>query len=122
MDRNPQTMDEIFHHNLPRTLYFSHYELAELYGHTAQEWRKYLRDNALFIDTELAAIAEAEARSALSRLASASASEVSALKAVLEKSQLINNAQKQATKIVLTHIPKTEVKHETNSPRTHTSV
>lgn len=103
-----RSMDEIFNDRLPDNLYRSHYDLAQMYGYTPQEWRKYLRENALFIDTELAAISEAEARSALSRLSTASANEVSAIKALLEKSQMINNAQKQATKIVITHIPKTE--------------
>lgn len=102
------TMDEVFHKFLPGTLYADHYKLSEMYGHSPQEWRKYLRDNQMFIDSELAAIAEAEARSALSRLSTAGTHEVSALKAVLEKSQLINNAQKQATKVILLHIPKTE--------------
>jgi hypothetical protein len=103
-----KTLEEIFHKYLPSTLYYDHYKLSELHGYTPQEWRKFLRDNQMFIESELAAIAEAEARSALSRLANANSSEVSALKAVLEKSQLINNAQKQATKVILTHIPKTE--------------
>ncbi len=110
MFEQPKTMEEIFNKYLPDTLYKSHYALAEEFGHTPQEWRKFLRDNQMFIDSELAAIAEAEARSALSRLATAGTHEVSALKAVLDKSQLINNAQKQATKVVLTHIPKTEAK------------
>lgn len=104
------TMEQIFHKYLPSSLYKSHYALAEEYGYTPTEWRKYLRDNQMFIDSELAAIAEAEARNALSRLSNAGTHEVSALKAVLEKSQLINNAQKQATKVILTHIPKTEAR------------
>ena len=110
MPKELVTMDDFFNEYLPDNLYRSHYELTELFGFSPQEWRKYLRDNAMFIDMELAAIAEAEARSALSRLATASSAEVSGLKAVLEKSQLINNAQKQATKVVLTHIPRTEDK------------
>jgi hypothetical protein len=59
------------------------------------------RDNHIFIESELAAIAEAEARSALARLGNATGTEVAALKAILEKSKLINDAQKQSTKIVL---------------------
>jgi hypothetical protein len=110
MNNQPQTMEGIFNRYLPDTLYMSHYALAEMYGYTPQEWRKFLRDNQMFIESELAAIAEAEARSALSRLSTAGTHEVSALKAVLEKSQLINNAQKQATRIIITHIPKTEKK------------
>jgi hypothetical protein len=100
------TIEELFYKYLPDTLYMSHYTLAETYGHLPQEWRTFLRDNHLFIETELAAIAEAEARSALARLGNATGQEVTALKAILEKSKLINDAQKQSTKIVLHFIPK----------------
>jgi hypothetical protein len=104
----PKTMEELFHANLPDTLYASHYHLANSYGYTPQEWRTFLRDNHIFIESELAAIAEAEARSALARLGNATGTEVAALKAVLEKSKLINDAQKQSTKIIMTFIPQTE--------------
>jgi hypothetical protein len=102
------TMEEVFHRYLPHTMYASHYELSDQYGFTPTEWRTYLRDNHLFIETELAAIAEAEARSALSRLGNASGTEVQALKAILEKSKLINDAQRSNTKILLNFIPPTE--------------
>jgi hypothetical protein len=101
-------MEETFHKYLPSTLYSSHYELAQNYGYTPQQWRTFLRDNHIFIESELAAIAEAEARSALARLGNATGTEVAALKAILEKSKLINDSQKQATKIVLSFIPPTE--------------
>jgi hypothetical protein len=108
-DEGPKhTIEELFYKYLPDTLYQSHYSLANAYGYTPQEWRKFIRDNHIFIESELAAIAEAEARSALSRLGNATGTEVAALKAILEKSKLINDAQKQATKIVLTFIPNTE--------------
>lgn len=107
-DLNNMTIEEKFNRFLPDTLYQSHYKLAEIYGNTPQEWRKFLRDNHTFIETELAAIAEAEARSALARLGNASGQEVTALKAILEKSKLINDAQKQNTKVVLTFIPSKE--------------
>lgn len=106
------SMDEIFHKYLPHTLYQSHYEMSKNYGYTPTEWRTFLRDNHLFIETELAAIAEAEARSALSRLGNASGTEVAALKAILEKSKLINDAQKQQEKIVIMFIPPIETKEE----------
>lgn len=106
-------LDAIFKNRLPDSLYYSHYELAQLFGSTPEEWRKYLRDNRIFIESELAAIAEAEARAALRKLATATSSEVSGLKTILEKSQLINDAQRQATKIVIMHVPKTELKEET---------
>jgi hypothetical protein len=104
------TMEEIFHKYLPDTLMKSHYTLSQEYGngYTPTEWRTFLRDNQLFIETELAAIAEAEARSALSRLGNASGTEVSAIKALLETSKLINDSQKQNTKVVLTFIPSKE--------------
>jgi hypothetical protein len=102
------TIEEKFYNYLPDTLYKSHYTLAQDYGNTPQEWRKFLRDNNLFIETELASIAEAEARSALSRLGNATGTEVSAIKALLESSKLINDSQKQKTKVVLTFIPNAE--------------
>jgi hypothetical protein len=109
-------MEETFNKYLPDTMYMSHYQLAEYYGHTPQEWRKFLRDNSLFIESELAAIAEAEARAALSKLANASGTEVQALKAILEKSKLINDAQKQNTKVVLTYVPDAWKEHEKPKP------
>jgi hypothetical protein len=102
------TLDEIFHQNLPQTLMMSHYDLAAFTSRPAQEWRRYLKENQLFIETELAAITEAEARSALARLGQANGAEVQALKALLEKSALINNAQKQREKVLLTFLPPQE--------------
>jgi hypothetical protein len=107
-DTRQLTIDEIFHKYLPGTLYKSHYELSKNYGYTPHEWRKYLRDNSMFIETELAAIAEAESRGALSRLGNATGTEVSAIKALLETSKLINDSQRQRTKVVLTFISPTE--------------
>lgn len=113
-DEKPKlTMDETFHKYLPHTLMQSHYELSSNYGFTPQEWRVFLRDNHMFITTELAAIAEAEARGALSRLGNATGTEVSAIKALLETSKLINDSQRQNTKVILTYIP-TAKKEETN--------
>lgn len=62
----------------------------------------------MFIETELAAIAEAESRGALSRLGNATGTEVSAIKALLETSKLINDSQRQRTKVVLTFISPTQ--------------
>lgn len=114
----PLTMDELFHKYLPETLYSSHYELAHKFGYTPQEWRTYMRDNHMFIETELAAIAEAEARSALSKLGSASGQEVGALKALLDRSKLINDAQRQNTKVVMTFIPSSEAQITPPTPKT----
>jgi hypothetical protein len=114
-DTRQLTIDEIFHKYLPSTLYESHYDLSKNYGYTPQEWRKFLRDNSLFIETELAAIAEAESRGALSRLGNATGTEVSAIKALLETSKLINDSQKQRTKVVLTFISPTERHKDSDS-------
>jgi selenocysteine lyase/cysteine desulfurase len=102
------SIDEIFKSRLPDNLYFDHYSLSDLYPEfTAQEWRAYLRDNATFIDSEMAAMVEPAARAAIKRLGNASSSEVQALKSLMETSKLINDAQKQQTKVVLTFIPPT---------------
>jgi hypothetical protein len=114
-DTRQLTIDEVFHKYLPGTLFESHYELAKNYGYTPQEWRKYLRDNSMFIETELAAIAEAESRGALSRLGNATGTEVSAIKALLETSKLINDSQRQRTKVVLTFISPTERNKDSDS-------
>jgi hypothetical protein len=107
-DTQNLTIEEKFHKWLPNTLYLSHYELAKSYGNTPEEWRKFLRDNHLFIESELAAITEAEARSALSRLGNAGGQEVTALKALLDKSKLINDAQRQNVKVVMHFLPSKE--------------
>jgi hypothetical protein len=114
-DTRQLTIDEVFHKYLPGTLFESHYELSKNYGYTPQEWRKYLRDNSMFIETELAAIAEAESRGALSRLGNATGTEVSAIKALLETSKLINDSQRQRTKVVLTFISPTERNKDSDS-------
>lgn len=108
-------IDTVFRKHLPNTLYYDHYSLSQMYpAFTPDEWRKYMRDNQTFIEGELAAIAEAEARAALSRLGKANGNEVSALKAILEKSKLINDSQKQQTKIVMTFLPPNSSKKETS--------
>ncbi len=104
--------DKLFKQYLPDTLFSTHYELAELYGGTPIEWRAYLRDNQRFIDSEVAALAEPAARAALNRLSNAASSEVAALKAILEKSKLINESQKQAEKVIITFIPPHDFKEE----------
>jgi hypothetical protein len=114
------SIEEKFKKYLPDTLYQSHYALAQSYGNTPEEWRKFLRDNHLFIESELAAITEAEARSALSRLGNAGGQEVTALKALLDKSKLINDAQRQNVKVVMHFLPSNEeeLKNEPSNPDT----
>lgn len=114
-----EQMNELFKRYLPHSLYEDHYTLAEQYGFTPDAWRVYLRDNQAFIDAELAAIAEPAARKALKRLNNASSAETSALKTLLEKSKLINDAQKQQTKVILVYVPKTQPKPGEIKDATH---
>lgn len=104
--------DKAFKRYLPDTLYKDHYTLSKEYGGTPLEWRAYLRDNAQFIASETAAIAEPQARNALKKLSNASSAETSAIKALLETSKLINEAQTQQTKIIFSFIPSSEHKKE----------
>jgi hypothetical protein len=117
-DVENMTVEQKFYRFLPNSLYMSHYDLAQSYGNTPEEWRKFLRDNHLFIESELAAITEAEARSALSRLGNAGGQEVTALKALLDKSKLINDAQRQNVKVVMHFLPSNEeeLKNEPSNP------
>ena len=113
------TQQEIFKKNLPNVLYMDHYTLNEMYPqYTAEEWRRFMRDQQTFIESELAAIAEAEARAALSRLGRASGTEVSALKALLETSKLINDSQRQQTKIMMTYLPDPKTAKQPESEKT----
>lgn len=111
----PQIYDRQFKNHLPETLYKSHYELAQMFPPSKpNDWRTYLKENEHFITSETAAIAEANARSALSKLGSgASTQEVAAIKALLEKSKLINEAQKQQQQVMLTFIPSKEQQETT---------
>lgn len=102
-----EEMDKVFRTNLPESLYMSHYELREQFGFTAEQWRIYQRDNAQFITTEMAALAEPAARRALAKLGNSSVSsqEVSAIKELLAKSKLINEAQHQQERVIVMFVP-----------------
>jgi hypothetical protein len=112
-DATDEAYDIKFKHYLPDSMYYNHFELAQIHGGTPQKWREYLRDNQRFIDSELAAMAEPAARAALNRLKDANGTEVQALKALLEKSKLINESQKQAERVLITFIPPHELKQPT---------
>lgn len=104
------TQDEYFKNHLPDTLWMSHYDLAKHFIHyTPEEWRQYLRDNERFITREIAAMTEAEARKALSRLSSPnqklSAQDVQAIKQILDRSEQINKQTQDARTFVTTYMP-----------------
>jgi hypothetical protein len=111
-----EELDTIFKNNLPDVLMMDHYTLSRQFGHLPTEWRQYLKDNEHFITSETAAIAEANARAALSRLgAGATSQEVTAIKALLEKSKLINDAQKQQQHVLITYMPSKGQQEETKT-------
>lgn len=103
MEEDQKEMNRLFHMVLPNSLYQSHYELHQVFpDFTAEQWRRYIRDNDRFIMLEISAIAEADARRALQLLASGKAStqEISAVRQLLERSEQINQATKEAKTFV----------------------
>lgn len=102
-------MAENFQNNLPDVLYLSHYELAEKYGSSPTEWKKFLkiREVDRFIEIEIANLAEVAARSALQKLQSGkySSADIQAARQLIEKSKLLTQKTDQPTMVVLTRVP-----------------
>ena len=101
-------LDEKFRDSLPDNLYLNHYELAEKYiKYSAEDWRKFISKNRPFIETELAAITEAQSRSALEKLSSGkvSSADVSALRQLLEKSKIINEKLNAKQSVLISFLP-----------------
>lgn len=95
--------------HMPDTLYQNHYELALHFNeYTPEQWRQFLRDNDKFIMKEVAAITEAEARKALSKLSTGklTAQEVAAIKQILDRSEQINKQSRDARTFVTSFMPK----------------
>lgn len=102
------SMDELFQRDLPESLYRNHYELYDLYPHhSAEAWRRYLKENDRFILQEVAAITEASARSALQRLGSGllKQGDATAITHLLNRSEQINQSVKDKTVYVTTFMP-----------------
>lgn len=101
-------MEEIFNEELPDSLYMNHYDLHEHYPHhSAEAWRRFLKENDRFIMQEVAAITEANARSALKHLASGNIKQGdgAAIKQLLDRSEQINQATKDKTVYMTTYLP-----------------
>lgn len=99
------TQDEIFKAHMPDNLYLDHYTLARFFPqHTPEEWRLYLQQNQRFILNEVAAITEANARQALSKLSEGTLTtqEVSAIRQLLERSEQINQSNQEQRTFVFT--------------------
>lgn len=100
--------EKTFEDHLPDSLFLNHYSLAKTYGGTPSGWRKFLRDHEVFIAQEIAAITEANARLALNDLGSGKelkSQTVTAIKALLERSEQLTKNNNNQTIVALTYLP-----------------
>lgn len=102
--RTYDTMDKYFNENLPETLYKNHYELSNETRIPPAAWRFYLQENEQTIQSEVAAIVEASARSTLRRIGEGQMfkGEASVVKQLLDRSEQINK-QTQNKKTIISH-------------------
>jgi hypothetical protein len=103
-------MATYFEKSLPDSLYLDPYELHKMTGISNSFWKRFLKMPLIIqlIESEVAMIAEVKARSALKRLgdqSTVSPSEVAAVKALLDKSQILQEKQHDQKTIVFHHIP-----------------
>lgn len=106
--KKERSMEEIFQEQLPDSLYMNHYDLYEAFPeHSAESWRRYLKENDRFILQETAAITEANARAALKHLASGNLKQgdATAIKHLLDRSEQINQSTKDKTVYMTTYLP-----------------
>lgn len=106
--KDERPMEEIFNEQLPDSLYMNHYDLYEAFPHhSAEAWRRYLKENDRFIMQEVAAITEANARAALKRLSSGDIKQGdgAAIKQLLDRSEQINQSVKDKTVYMTTYLP-----------------
>ena len=102
------SLDEIFQRDLPDSLFMNHYDLHGMYPHhSAEAWRRYLKENDRFILQEVAAITEANARNALQRLGSGmlKQGDATAITQLLNRSEQINQSVKDKTVYKTTFMP-----------------
>lgn len=108
IQRDERPMEEIFNEELPDSLYMNHYDLHEAFPHhSAEAWRRYLKENDRFIMQETAAITEANARAALKQLSSGNIKQGdgAAIKQLLDRSEQINQSVKDKTVYMTTYLP-----------------
>lgn len=104
--------DKVFRQHLPDSLYLNHYELADAYGGSPDDWRRYLNENQQFIALELAVISEAQARKALKTLGGENTQQqVAGLKEIIRTSNLLSEKTQNRQSYVLLNQP-TEIDHE----------
>lgn len=113
-----KTMDELFHAHLPDNLYLNHYKLKEKYqAYTPEEWRIFLREKERFILNEVAAITEASAREALSKLSEGelTAPQIQGIRQLLDRSEQINQSNQEQRTFVTTYINPTPLEEPKSS-------
>jgi hypothetical protein len=103
-------MAKFYEQGLPDTLYMDPYELHVMTNFHNGLWKRFLKLPQVIqlIESEAAMIAEVKARSALRRLGSneaVSPSEVAAVKALLDKAQILQEKQRDQKTIIFHHIP-----------------
>ena len=102
-------MASIYQDNLPDSLYLNQYQLAEQFGFTARQWNEFLKvpEVDLFIEQEVAQIAEIGARKALAKLISgdSDSSDIQAAREILSKSKLIQQRSNQKERVIILRIP-----------------
>lgn len=106
--RDDRSLEEIFQSELPESLYMNHYDLHENFPHhSAEAWRRYLKENDRFILQEVAAITEANARQGLKKLASGQIKQgdSSAITQLLNRSEQINQSVKDKTVYMTMFMP-----------------
>lgn len=107
-----------YERGLPETLYKDPYEFEEITNIPAYYWKQFLKTPqvAQLIESEIALIAEVKARNALNRLGGEeiNTSEVAAVKALLEKSKLLQDKMTDTKTIIFHHIPVQEYDNEGN--------
>lgn len=114
----PTQLDYFLMH-MPSNLYLNHYKLHEIYhDYTAEEWRIFLKEHEHFIRTEVSAITEAEARSALQKLSqgNAKSADISAIKQLMEQAEQMNAKTKDQRTFVVTNMPTQQPTIPTQTP------
>lgn len=109
-------MATYFERYLPDSMYQDPYELYKATGIHSSFWKRFLKFPQVvqMIESEAAMIAEVKARSALKRLGEndvASPSDVAAVKALLEKSKLLQEKNKDSKTIIFHYIPLDEMEN-----------
>jgi hypothetical protein len=111
-----EKMAAYYERGLPNTLYQDPYELEDITNIQAFFWKQFLKTPQVtqLIESEIALIAEVKARSALNRLGGEeiNTSEVAAVKALLEKSKLLQDKMTDTKTIIFHHIPVQEYENE----------